>query len=178
MLEQVRAAFPGADVFHTPGTDTFAVTIGDHSGYFFYRDGQWSGHWPSDGTLEGARDAWYKALKDEARKNLDDLRAALRVPPRPPQAFTWRGFTFEPDAHVFRCTTNEKFTVHLERHKPETWLANLQWYRGQGGSPPEALDSLHRSLCATRDHHAWTVEHNQRSLEEARKVLALLNAHG
>lgn len=178
MLEQVRAAFPGADVDEEGGY--YHVLIGSHSGFFSHSSDGWVG--PVDcagGTLEDARDAWYKALKDAARKNLDDLRVALRVPPRPPQAFTWRGFAFEPDAHgVFRCTTDGKFTVHLERHKPETWLANLQGYRGQGGSPSEALDSLHRSLCASRDHHAWTVKHNQASLDEARKVLARLNAHG
>jgi len=183
MLEQVRNAFPGAEV-QDYGDDTFLVIVaGRRKAFRHTPDGWQKGASEEPAPLEDLRDAWYKQLKDEARKNLDDLRAALRVPEAPPKAPVWGDLVFEeipaiPSVLIvqprgWRCP-RIGLRVVQQRRKPQRWRASLNDFQAYGETPTQALDSLVRSLKDGLKSTAQDVLMGQRRVDNQRSTLKLL----
>lgn len=185
MLDQVRNAFPGAEVQHFHA-DTFLVAIAGRCRAFRHTPEGWKTEEAisrAPAPLEDLRDAWYKALKDEARKNLDDLRAALRVPEAPPKAPVWGDLVFEeipdiPGILIFqprgwRCP-RIGLRVVQQRRKPQRWRASLNDFQAYGETPSLAMDSLVRSLKDGLKSTAQDVLMGQRRVDSQRSTLKLL----
>lgn len=166
MLDQVKAAFPGAGVAAWC-EGVYSVTIQGNTLDIQYRDGLW--HTiaePVGRSLEAVRAAWYEALETRARNDLKELRRALRAPDLPP---TWPGLTFVADGDVWRAGD---IAVRHEGF----WRAHVRGYQDAVGmGAQEALTCLVQDLTS---HHARYLRQMEEDKERAAYVAEQLAALG
>jgi len=189
MLEQVRNTFPGAEV-QDYGDDTFLVIVaGRRKAFRHTPDGRQKEASEVHAPLEDLRDAWYKQLKDEARKNLDDLRAALRVPEAPPKAPVWGDLVFTQSGKAWEWiasldgkplnlrNVHNNLQVFRNKVDPPQWTACVGFRSGKGTTQQAAIESLLVSVRASYKHHAWEARNHATSRDARAAVLAMLGVN-